>query len=249
VTAAVAHAAALIESGADIIDVGGESTRPGAAAVAPAEEIARVVPVIEAVTQRWPDAVLSADTVKSEVARAAIEAGAAIVNDVSGLRLDAELGAVVARSGAGLILMHSRGSVESMARYELAAYGDDVVTTVKKELAQSVAHARAAGVPEENIVIDPGLGFAKTTAHSLALLAGLDDITSLGHAVLIGPSRKRFVGDASGGVAPEERLEGTLAACVIALLKGARLFRVHDVAPVRRALLLTDAVRRAGGDA
>jgi dihydropteroate synthase len=245
VTAAVRHAATLVDDGADIIDVGGESTRPGAAAVTARVELQRVLPVIEALRARWPHLPLSVDTVKADVARAALAAGAAIVNDVSGLRIDPRLGDVVAAAGAGLILMHSRGTVERMARYELAGYGADCVGDVAAELQEAVQRARSAGVGDDAMVIDPGLGFAKRTDHSLALLAQLERITALGYPVLVGPSRKRFIGEASGGLAAEQRVEGTIAACVIAHLHGARLFRVHDVAAARRALDFAHAVRAA----
>ena len=249
VEAAVHHAAALLEEGADILDIGGESTRPGARAVSATEETARVLPVVAALRERWPDVPISVDTVKADVARVVLQAGAAIINDVSGLRFNATLGAVVAAHGAGLILMHSRGSIETMASYDLAEYGRDVVGVVRGELAHSLAQAHAAGVAELSIVLDPGLGFAKRTEHSLVLLAQLDRIVALGLPVMIGPSRKRFIGETGGGSSAEQRLEGTIAACVLALARGARLFRVHDVAPVRRALLLAEAVRLAGVDA
>jgi dihydropteroate synthase len=251
VEAAVRHAEALIGQGADILDIGGESTRPGAMTVSAREEIARVIPVVEAVHRRWPDLPLSVDTVKAEVARAALDAGAAIVNDVSALRLDAALAVEIARAGAGVILMHSRGDVEHMARYELAEYGADPVADVRTELAEAVERARSAGIADDAIVIDPGLGFAKRTAHSLALLAGLGRLSELGCPVLVGPSRKRFIGDAGRTdgteLPPEARLEGTIAACVIALLHGAAIFRVHDVAAVRRALDFAHAARQASG--
>ena len=278
VEAAVRHAAVLIEAGADMLDVGGESTRPGATPVSAADEMARVIPVVQALHHRWPDVPLSVDTVKAAVAREAFAAGAAAVNDVSGLRLDPGMAEVVARADGGIILMHSRGEVDSMARYDLAGYGTDPVADVIAELEQAAGRARAAGIRHEAIVVDPGLGFAKRTEHSLALLAQLGRLGVLGHPVLIGPSRKRFVGDASRAASPrrdplrghaygrtppdadapvppgtdaplppEERLEGTIAACVIGLLGGARIFRVHDVAPVRRALDFAYAVRTSGG--
>ena len=243
--AAVAHVERLLEDGADLIDVGGESTRPGALPVAAAAERARVVPVVEALARRWPDLAVSVDTVKAEVARAALDAGASIINDVSGLRLDPALGDVVAAAGAGIVLMHSRGTVATMASYTLAEYGEDVAGTVAAELAAAAERAIRAGVSHDAIVVDPGLGFAKRTEHSIAVLARLDRIVALGWPVLVGPSRKRFVGDVAGGLPPEDRMEGTIAACVAALLAGARIFRVHDVAPVRRALLLAEAVREA----
>lgn len=248
VEAAVRHAEALLVDGADILDIGGESTRPGARTVSASEETARVVPVLEAVVRRWPAVPVSVDTVKGDVARAALGAGAAIINDVSGVRLDASLAEIVARHGAGLILMHSRGTIESMAQYELAEYGADPVADVRLELTRAVERARKAGVADEAIVLDPGLGFAKRTQHSLAVLAGLGRIAELGFPVMVGPSRKRFIGELTGGLDAAERLEGTIAACVLALMNGALLFRVHDVGPVRRALLLADAVRRTGGD-
>jgi dihydropteroate synthase len=243
--AAVAHAERMLEAGADIIDVGGESTRPGAQPVNAAEERARVVPVVEALTRRWPDVPVSVDTVKAEVARAALDAGASIINDVSGLRLDPALGGAVAAAGAGIILMHSRGTVATMADYALAAYGEDATASVAGELAEAADRALRAGIAHEAIVLDPGLGFSKRTDHSIGVLAHLERIVALGWPVLVGPSRKRFVGEVAGGLPPAERLEGTIAACVVALLHGARLFRVHDVAPIRRALALAEAVREA----
>jgi dihydropteroate synthase len=246
VDAALRHAAVLVAEGADILDVGGESTRPGARPVAAADEIDRVVPVVTALALRFPDVPLSVDTTKAAVARAALDAGADILNDVSALRFDPDVGAVAAHAGAGLILMHSRGGMADMARYELADYCHDCMADIQNEIATAVAAARAAGVPHDAIVIDPGLGFAKRTEHSLAVLANLDRIAALGFPVLVGPSRKRFIGEAVGGLPADERLEGTVAACVVALLHGARMFRVHDVAPVRRALDFTAAVIRAG---
>lgn len=245
VEAAVAHAGRLLADGADILDVGGESTRPGAQTVPPVEELARVVPVVQAVLGAFPDALLSVDTMKADVARAALAEGAAIVNDVSGLRLDPAMGEVVRQSGAGVIVMHSRGGIETMARYTEAVYGPDPAADVARELAEALDRAREAGIPDEAVVLDPGFGFAKRTEHSIAVLAHLDRILALGRPVLVGPSRKRFVGDAAGTASPEDRLPGTIAACVVALLRGARLFRVHDVLETRRALALAEAVRTA----
>jgi dihydropteroate synthase len=246
VEAAVRHTERLLAEGADIIDIGGESTRPGAQRVSAAEERARILPVIAAI-RREHDVPLSVDTVKADVAMAALDAGADIINDVSGLRLDPVLGDVAARSGAGLVLMHSRGDVERMARYDHADYAADPVADVIRELRSAIDQARAAGVVDDAIVVDPGLGFAKRTLHSLAILVGLDRLGELGHPILVGPSRKRFVGEAAGSALPiEDRLEATIAACVLALDRGARLFRVHDVAPARRALDFADAALRAG---
>ena len=247
VDAAVRHAASLIEAGADLIDIGGESTRPGASRVAADEEAARVTPVVQALHRQWPDLPLSVDTVKAPVARAALEAGASIINDVSGLRLDPALAAEIARAGAGVVLMHSRGDVDTMAGYDLAEYSHDPVSDVRRELEDAIGRARGAGIADDAIVIDPGLGFSKRTPHSLALLAGIERLAELGRPVLVGPSRKRFIGDAAGtALPPDARLEGTLAACVIALLQGAAIFRVHDVASVRRALDFAHAARLTG---
>ncbi len=241
--AAVRRAAQLVEEGADVLDLGGESTRPGAAPVSEAEELGRVVPALREIARRWPAMPVSVDTVKAGVARAALAEGAAAVNDVSGLRLDPALGEAVAEAGAGLVLMHSRGDVATMARYALAEYGEDPVGEVALELDAALSRARRAGVADDAIVLDPGLGFAKRTEHSAALLARLDRIVALGRPVMVGPSRKRFVGELAGGLPPEQRLEPTLAACVVALLRGARLFRVHDVRAARRALTVAEAMR------
>jgi dihydropteroate synthase len=243
---ATRHADRLVEEGADLIDLGAESSRPGARPVPEREELARLLPVLDQLVRRHPAVPVSIDTNKAGVARATLAAGAAAINDVSALRFDPALAEEVVRARAGLVLMHSRGTLEQMAGYELAAYGDDPAADVAAELGAALDQARRAGIEEHCVVLDPGLGFAKRTAHSLAVLAGLARIVALGRPVMVGPSRKRFVGEAGHGEVPADRLEGTLAACVIALLAGARLFRVHDVLPVRRALAVADAARRAG---
>jgi len=240
--AALARAHRLLEEGADLIDVGGESTRPGARRVSSAEERSRVVPVVRALARAWPDLLLSVDTTRSEVAAAALDEGAAVVNDVSALRLDPGLAATCATRGAGLVLMHSRGDVDRMASYETAKYGEDPVSEIVDELERALAAARAAGVPDSALVVDPGLGFSKRTEHSVAVLRQLPRLGRLGRPVLIGPSRKRFIGELSGGLPVGDRLPGTIAACVAGLLAGARLFRVHDVGAVRRALDVADSV-------
>ncbi len=244
--AALAQAERMLAEGADVIDVGGESTRPQGARPVPAdEELRRVVPVIAAIARRVPDALISVDTVKSGVAAAALDAGAHAVNDVSGLRLDPAVGAVCARAGAGLVLMHSRGTVSDMATYAHANY-DDVVRDVARELAQCVEVARAAGVAPEAIVIDPGIGFGKRGEQSLALLARLDVLAAPGFPVLVGASRKRFIGEITGVQEAAARVHGTVGANVAALERGARLFRVHDVAANRQALDVAWAVMQAG---
>ena len=230
---------AMVEAGAALLDVGGESTRPGAAPVSEAEERARVIPVIEALAREL-DVPVSVDTRKAGVARAALAAGARVVNDVSGLNHDPALADVVAEGGVGLVLMHMRGEPADMmghARYH------DVVAEVRDELGASVARARAAGVPDTAIVVDPGLGFAKTAEHNLIVIRRLAELEALGQPILVGPSRKSFLGRILD-VPPAERVIGTAAACVAAYLAGARIFRVHDVAPVAQALKVAEAIVR-----
>ena len=243
--AALARADRMLRDGADAIDVGGESTRPGASPVDAATERSRVVPVVEAIARRFPDALVSVDTLKDDVARAALDAGAAAINDVSGLRLDPALARTAAATGAGLVLMHSRGGVGEMASYDTATYGADPVGEIVAELRVSLDRARAAGVEDAALMIDPGLGFSKRTEHSVACLRELARFSELGPPVLVGPSRKRFVGDLGGGDQADERLEGTIAACLFAVRRGAAFLRVHDVASVRRALDVALALERA----
>ncbi len=241
--AALARAMAMAAEGADVIDVGGESTRPqGAQPVDEAEERRRVVPVVRALARRLPGVTISVDTMKAAVADAALAEGAHAVNDVSGGRLDPRMAEVCARHGAGFVIMHSRGTVRDMATYQHADY-DDVVNDVRTELESRVAAALAAGVARERIVLDPGLGFAKRSEHSLAVLAGLPRLRALGFPMLVGASRKRFVGELTGEAAPAARLAGTLGAHVAALMLGAVLFRVHDVRPARQSLDVAWAVR------
>lgn len=242
VEAAVRHAETLLADGADILDVGGESTRPGARSIPAAEENGRVIPVIREITRRHASVPISIDTVKAEVAHAAFAAGAWIANDVSALRLDPKMASTVATAGGGIVLMHSRGSVEEMARYDLAQYGNDPVGEMVDELAATADKARAAGIPRASIVLDPGLGFSKRTEHSVAAITGLHRFAELGYPILVGPSRKRFVGELTGGTQAEDRLEGTIAACIAAYERGARLFRVHDVRAARRALDVAHAI-------
>ena len=238
---ALAHAARLVAEGADVLDVGGESTRPGADPVDADEERRRVLPVLRALREQHPELPLMIDTVKSAVAVAALDAGADAVNDVSGGRLDDDMVRRVAESGAGYVVMHSRGAVSDMARYDHAVYGDPV-TDALAELQARVDAALAAGVAADAIVVDPGIGFAKRGEHSVALLRALPTLAAWGHPVLVGVSRKRFVGDLSGVVVAEQRVHGTVGANVAALALGARLFRVHDVAASRQALDVAWAV-------
>jgi dihydropteroate synthase len=236
VDAAVEHGARLTAHGARLLDVGGESTRPGAAAVPEHEEIARVVPVIAGLVTRGLGPV-SVDTRKADVARAALAAGAAIVNDVSGLRFDDELGAVAAESQAGVIVMHMRGTPATMD--DLAQY-DHVAAEVAAELAGMAERAERAGVARERIVLDPGFGFAKTALQNFKLLDELATIVALGYPVAVGPSRKRFLGAATGRPM-EDRDRATAVACALAWERGARLFRVHDARLTAEALALASA--------
>ena len=234
--AAIARAAELLEQGADIIDVGGESTRPGAASVDADTEIRRAVPIVERILREAPAAVVSIDTTKTAVARAAIGAGVHIVNDVSALRFDPGIAGVCGRSGVGLVLMHSRGEdITELASFEHATYVD-VGREVREELALSIGLAREAGVAPECIAVDPGIGFAKKSEHSLDMLRSLPVLAELGHPILVGVSNKRFIGEITGVREPAARLSGTLGACVSALALGARIFRVHEVRAAREAL-------------
>lgn len=236
----------LVNDGADVIDIGGESTRPqGAIAVSVDEELARVIPVIERARRKHPDMLLSIDTVKSRVAEAALAAGASIVNDVSGFRLDADMAGVCATHGAGVVLMHSRGDVADMATFAHADYAD-LVVDVMHELQVQIDSARRAGIADEQIVIDPGIGFSKRGEQSLTMLNRLDEFATLGHPILVGVSRKRFIGEITGVKVPADRIAGTIAANVAALDRGARLFRVHDVKPNREALDVAWAIASAG---
>jgi dihydropteroate synthase len=269
--AAVTHALALVAEGADILDVGGESTRPGAEPVAAQDELRRVVPVIERVAAEvgvgegmGADGVLdggvdggrgagevwiSIDTSKAEVARAALDAGASIVNDVSALRTDPEMAGVIAEAGCDCVLMHMLGeprTMQSEPRYR------DVVDDVRAFLCERMTHAVRAGIREDRIMLDPGIGFGKTVAHNLELLRRLDELSVLGRPLVIGTSRKSFLGKiqavAAGASEPIDtagRLPGTIATNVLAFERGARVFRVHDVAPVRGALAVAAATLNA----
>jgi dihydropteroate synthase len=234
--AAISQVERLLADGADIIDVGGESTRPGAAGVPEAEEWRRVEPTIRAVHERWPAVPISVDTVKAGVAAAALDAGAAIVNDVSGLRADPAMAGICADHGAGLIIMHSRGTVADMATYVHADYGADVTAIVVDELQRQIEVALAAGIDPRAIVIDPGIGFAKRSTHSLTVLAELPRVAALGYPILVGVSRKRFIGEITRVTRPADRTDGSIGVNVAALARGARLFRVHEAGAARHAL-------------
>jgi dihydropteroate synthase len=235
--AAVAHSRRLAGEGAAIIDVGGESTRPGADPVPTAEELRRVLPVVDGIAGLGLPVQISIDTMKATVAAAALDAGAAYVNDVTAFRHDPELAGLVADRGVDCCLMHMLGEPRTMQRnprYE------DVVSEVKAFLEERMAAAVAAGVREERIQLDPGIGFGKTVAHNLELLRRLDELAALGRPLVIGTSRKTFLGRITGRDVTE-RVHGTTATCVLALERGARVFRVHDVAAVADALAVAAA--------
>jgi dihydropteroate synthase len=239
--AAIEHGLQLIDEGAEIVDVGGESTRPGAEPVSAAEELRRVRPVIEGITAAdggRTRAQISIDTSKASVARAALEAGATLVNDVTALRGDPQMAALVAESGAECCLMHMLGEPRTMQqepRY------DDVVDDVKAFLLARLEFAVGEGIAEQRVLLDPGIGFGKTLAHNLELLRRLDELVELGRPVVIGTSRKSFLGRLAGAPESSQRLAGTLATNVLALERGASVFRVHDVAPAREALAVAAA--------
>jgi dihydropteroate synthase len=235
--AAIEHGLELAGEGAAIVDVGGESTRPGAAPVGEVEELRRVIPVIEGLRAAGTDATISIDTSKVAVARAAIDAGAGLVNDVTAFRAEPGLAELVAECAVDCCLMHMRGEPRTM---QAEAYYDDVVAEVASFLEQRVQFALAAGIARERIMIDPGIGFGKTVEHNLTLLRRLDEIVALGFPVVIGTSRKSFLGRLTGRD-ELERLPGTIATCVMALESGVSVFRVHDVGPVRDALLVAAA--------
>jgi dihydropteroate synthase len=239
--AAVAHALRLAEEGADLVDVGGESTRPGAPPVDADEEVRRVVPVVERLRARGFALPISVDTCKGAVARAALAAGADLVNDVTGLS-DADLGRAAAEAGAPVVLQHTRGTPADMA--SRSVYGD-VVAEVARELEAALRRAEAAGVPRERTILDPGLGFAKTAEQTVELLGRVGELRVLGRPLLVGPSRKSFIGKVTGAPVPE-RLPGTLAAVAACVLAGVELLRVHDVAAARQAALVAAAIRDAG---
>lgn len=245
--AAIAHGKELVAEGAAIVDVGGESTRPGAQPVPLEQELARVLPVVEGLASAANRASISIDTRKSAVAAATLHAGASIVNDVSALRFDPQLASVVADSGAYCCLMHMRGEPATMQAGDGPWY-DDVVDDVRAFLEQRIEYAIAEGISEDRLLIDPGIGFGKTIEHNLELLRRLPEIAQLGPPVVIGTSRKGFIGRlaalAAGSSEPvgvERRLPGTIATNVLALAGGASVFRVHDVAPLRDALVLAAA--------
>ncbi|MDA8387201.1 MAG: dihydropteroate synthase [Nitrospiraceae bacterium] len=238
---AVERALRMAGEGADIIDVGGESTRPGAAAASPEAEIERTLPVIKAIKKRTSVPV-SIDTWKAPVARAALDAGADIINDISGMRFDAGMPGLAALYKVPVVLMHIKGTPEDMQKNPRY---DALIPEILDYLRGSIRIASDAGVREDRIIIDPGIGFGKTVGHNLEILKNLEAFTGLGKPVLAGPSRKAFIGHVLGGAPPGERLEGTIAAAIIAIMNGASILRVHDVKEVSKAARVADAIKRS----
>lgn len=243
VQAAVDHARRLVDEGADIIDIGGESTRPGAEPVPAEEELERVIPVVERLAPDIP-VPISVDTYKAEVAEAALSAGAHMINDISALRLDTRLGEVVARAGVPVVLMHMKGLPRNMQ--ENPQY-DSVIGEILGFLRDAVARAESCGVPRENIVIDPGIGFGKTVAHNLEILKRLGEFRSLGLPILVGTSRKSLIGKVLN-LPVDQRLEGTAATVALAIASGADIVRVHDVRYMARVARMADAIVRGGAE-
>ncbi len=237
---AASRAAAMLDEGAQIIDVGGESTRPGSDPVSPDEEIHRVVPVIEQILAWRPDAIVSVDTHRATTAGAALVAGARVVNDVTALRGDPRMAELIAGARCPVVLMHMLGEPKTMQRNPRY---DDVAREVRDFLAGRAEQAVAAGIEPGNVILDPGIGFGKTLEHNLALLYHLDALVDLGFPVLVGASRKSFIGKITGAEEAKDRVSGTVAANVIAYERGATLFRVHDVRANREALAVARAVR------
>ncbi len=239
---AIAHGLKMVEEGADIIDIGGESTRPGSKPLGLKEELRRVLPVIEALS-RDAEVPISIDTYKSEVARRAIDAGAEIINDISGLHFDPELARVAAKEHTPIVLMHIRGTPETMqkdVRY------DSLFSEIIAYLKKGIRRAESAGVDPEQIVVDPGIGFGKTLEHNLLIIKHLSEFRILGKPILLGTSRKSFIGKILDSH-PERRLEGTLSSIAIGVLNGAHIIRSHDVLQAKRAIAVADAIRMAEG--
>lgn len=249
VAAAISQAETFLHDGADILDIGGESTRPGAEFVSEEEEIARVIPVIKTIRHLFPNALISIDTYKSEVARMALEAGANWVNDIWGFKADRALASVVAEWHVPVVLMHNRSKPGSAAlenrlggRYVGVNY-NDLIRDICNELLESVTVAHEHGIPDEHIILDPGIGFGKTVAQNLELIDRLDEIKALGYPILAGPSRKSFIGYTLN-LPPEERVEGTAASVALCIDRGADIIRVHDVRMMTRVARMTDAIVR-----
>lgn len=238
---AVEHAVRMQDEGADIIDVGGESTRPGSEAVSVEEEIRRVVPVIEVLAKKV-NIPISVDTYKSPVAEAALSAGASIVNDISGLRFDYKMSEVVARNKVPVVIMHIKGTPKEMQKNPTYRA---LIPEIMDYLQKGMNIARESGISDDKIIIDPGIGFGKTVEHNLEIIRRLKEFTDLGKPILLGPSRKSFIGKILGDLSVTERLEGTASAVAIGIFNGANIIRVHDVKAMVRAARVADAIAKS----
>lgn len=247
--AAIEQARRFVTAGVDILDVGGESTRPGSEPLDVEQERQRVIPVIRALRSEFPDTLISVDTYKAPIAQEALDAGALLINDVWALRADPKLGLVAAEAHCPVILMHNRSNPASfevraqLGNAYIGAEYEDLVEDVKRELMQSVELARRAGIPDGDIILDPGLGFGKRVEHNLELIDRLAEIRALGFPLLLGPSRKSFIGYTLD-LPPDQRVEGTAAAVAVGITRGADIVRVHDVEPMMRVARMTDAIVR-----
>ena len=244
------QARSFLAADADILDVGGESTRPGSQPLHADEELARVIPVIRGLSTKFPDAIISIDTYKAEVAEEAFKNGAHVLNDVWALRADPKLASVASQYKVPVILMHNRSNPasvqvkEQLGKAYIGAEYQNLIEDVKRELMDSVALARKAGIEESHIILDPGIGFGKTREHNLELINRLDEIRMLGYPILLGPSRKSFIGYTLD-LPPDQRVEGTAATIAIGIARGADIVRVHDVTEMARVAKMTDAIVRA----
>jgi dihydropteroate synthase len=239
-SAAIDRALTMIDEGADIIDIGGESTRPGSEPVSREEELRRTIPLIEALARKVA-VPLSIDTSKAEVARRALDAGASIVNDISGLRFDPEMVGVVSKYRVPVVIMHIKGNPKNMQANPVY---EALIPEIMDHLRLSVRSAVKLGIPEDMIIVDPGIGFGKTFEQNVEILNNLQEFTLLGRPLLVGPSRKAFLGKILGGVPPSERVDGTAAAVAISIIKGADIVRVHDVKIMTEAAKVADAIKR-----
>ena len=241
IDSAILHVDKMLKNGADIIDIGGESTKPGSEPVSANEESKRIVPIIKAIKNKYKDILISVDTYKSSVAKKAIEAGADFVNDISGLTFDDEMVSLLAQSDIPLVVMHINGKPKTMQKNILYS---DLISDMKRFFNKQCNYAINSGIKESNIIIDPGIGFGKTFDHNFTLLKRLKEFEDLGFPILIGPSRKAFIGDVLN-LPSNERVEGTIATIVAGILNGANIIRVHDVKEIKRATIVTEKILKA----
>lgn len=239
---AAAHAVSMLDSGADIIDIGGESTRPGAENITAERELQRVLPVIERLRSIRPECIISVDTRKSETARKAVEAGADIINDISGLQYSPNMAQTAAETGAGLVIMHMRGTPETMQSEENLIY-ENLIGDISSFLKKAAGKAIKAGVRAESIIVDPGIGFSKTTEQNLEIIADIEEFHKTGYPLLVGPSRKSFIGKILGENDPEKRIWGTCAAVCHLAEHGVEFVRVHDIEEMKKAVTVTYAIK------